>query len=192
MRNQKLLVVGAGPVGLGMADALKRAGMAYDQVEAGSGVGGNWRHGVYDAVHTVSSKHSTAYADYPMPETYPDFPSGREMLTYLQAYARDRDLMGQIEFDRQVVAVSPNADDSWSVRFQDGEARTYKGVVICNGHHWDPIEPELPSGFSGRVMHAKSYRGPSDIAGQRVLVIGGGNSGCDIASECARSAATAD
>jgi hypothetical protein len=164
----------------------------YDQVEASSGIGGNWHHGVYSTVHIVSSKRSTAYADYPMPPGYPDFPSGAQMLAYLESYARDRGLLDNIEFDRQVVEARPNPDDTWTVRFADGEVRTCKGVVVCNGHHWDRIMPDLPGSFSGRVIHAKDYRQPLDLAGQRVLVIGGGNSGCDLASEAARVALSCD
>lgn len=192
MYRSRLLVIGAGPVGLGMADALAREGIAYDQVDAANGIGGNWQHGVYSTVHVVSSKRSTAYADYRMPEDYPDFPSGREMLAYLESFAGERGLMPRIELGRSVIAAHPNPDDSWSVDFADGERRTYKGVVVCNGHHWDPIMPELPGRFAGRVLHAKAYREPADLAGQRVLVIGGGNSGCDLASEAARVARSSD
>ncbi len=192
MSRSRLLVIGAGPVGLGMADALARAGIPYDHVEASSGIGGNWRHGVYATVHVVSSKRSTAFADYPMPADYPDFPSGAQMLAYLESYARDRGLSERIELDREVVEARPNPDDSWSVVFRDGERRIYKGVVVCNGHHWDRIMPQLPGRFAGRVMHAKDYRRPADLAGQRVLIVGCGNSGCDLASEAARVAASAD
>ena len=58
-----------------MADALRQRGVAFDQVDANDGVGGNWRQGIYKGVHIVSSKRSTAFADYPMPSHYPDFPS---------------------------------------------------------------------------------------------------------------------
>jgi len=192
MWKSRLLIVGAGPVGLAMADALSRAGIAYDQVDASSGIGGNWRHGVYATAHVVSSKRSTAYADYPMPADYPDFPSAAQMLAYLESYARDRGLMPRIELNREVADARPNPDDSWTVTFSDGEARIYKGVIICNGHHWDRIMPELPGTFSGRIMHAKDYRQPSDLAGARVLVVGSGNSGCDLASEAARVAVSSD
>jgi hypothetical protein len=192
MWKSRLLVVGAGPVGLGMADALRQAGIPYDQVDAATGIGGNWRHGVYSTVHVVSSKRSTAYADYPMPADYPDFPSGAQMLAYLESYARDRGLMDAIELGREVVEARPNPDDTWRVRFAGGETRTYKGVAVCNGHHWDRIMPDLPGTFTGRILHAKDYRQPSDLAGQRVLVIGAGNSGCDLASEAARIARSSD
>lgn len=192
MYRQKLLVIGAGPVGLGMADALRQAGIAYDQVDANDGLGGNWHHGVYSTVHIVSSKRSTAYADYPMPADYPDFPSGVQMRAYLESYAHDRGLLPHLEFGRRVEAALPNLDDSWQVRFADGETRTYKGVVVCNGHHWDGILPELPGEYTGRLMHSMDYRQPADLTGHRVLVIGGGNSGCDIASEAARVAKSSD
>lgn len=192
MDRSKLLIVGAGPVGLGMADALRQAKIPYHQVDAGSDIGGNWSQGVYSTVHIVSSKRSTAYADYPMPDHFPDFPSGPQMLDYLKAYARDRGLLESIELNRRVVDARPNPDDTWTVQFADGLSRTYKGVVVCNGHHWDREMPVLPGQFTGSYIHAKDYRQPSDLVGRRVLVIGGGNSGCDIISEAARVARSAD
>ncbi len=175
-----------------MADALGKAGIAYDQVDASYDIGGNWCHGIYAGVHVVSSKRSTAFADFPMPADYPDFPSGAQMLAYLRSFAAARGLLPHIELGRTVAMATPNRDDSWSVRFADGEERVYKGVVVCNGHHWDAIRPDLPGSFAGRVMHAKDYRRPADLEGHRVLVIGAGNSGCDVASEAARVAQSAD
>ncbi len=61
-------MIGAGPVGLAMAKALKAHGIAYDHVDANDGVGGNWRRGVFKTTHIISSKRTTAYADYmPLP-----------------------------------------------------------------------------------------------------------------------------
>ncbi|MFV0296833.1 MAG: flavin-containing monooxygenase [Hyphomicrobiaceae bacterium] len=192
MYRNKLLVVGAGPVGLAMADSLKQAGIAYDQVDASTGLGGNWRHGVYSTVHIISSKRSTAYADYPMPDGYPDFPSGKQMLAYLESYARDRGLMEHMEFNLKVVEATPNLDDTWRVRFSTGEERVYKGVAICNGHHWAKHGTDIPGSYTGQVMHSKDYQKPADIAGKRVLVVGCGNSGCDLASEAARVGVSSD
>lgn len=176
-----------------MADALQRRGLAFDHVDANDGVGGNWCEGsIYKGVHIVSSKRSTAYADYPMPEHYPDFPSAELMRRYLESYAHDRELMDRIEFRKKVVRAVPLADESWRVRFEDGEERRYKGVVICNGHHWDKRYPNYPGQFSGRVIHSKDYMEPSELSGQRVLVIGGGNSGCDIACDAARVGQSCD
>lgn len=192
MSRDLYLVVGAGPIGLAMADALKRQGIPYSQVEASDGIGGNWQHGVYETCHIVSSKKATAFSDYPMPDDYPDFPSGEQMLAYLQAFARDRGLNDAIQLNRKVVWAEPNDDETWQVRFDGGVEETYKGLLICTGHHWDKIAPDLPGTFTGEVLHSKDYKRPGDIAGKRVLVLGGGNSGCDLACEAARVGASCD
>lgn len=191
-RRDRLLIIGAGPVGLAMADALRRRGVAYDQVDANDGVGGNWRQGIYQGVHIVSSKRSTAFADYPMPSDYPDFPSTLQMRRYLESYARDRGLLKDIELRRKVVRTAPLADESWQVRFENGETRVYKGVVVCNGHHWDKRMPSYPGNYTGRLIHSKDYDAPHQLRDRRVLVIGGGNSGCDIACEGARVGTSCD
>lgn len=192
MYENKQLIIGAGPVGLAMAAALKRHGIDYDHVEAAAGLGGNWHHGVYSTVHTVSSKRSTAYSDYPMPDDYPEFPSGAQMLRYLENYARDRGIADRITYNKAVARAEPLSDWRWRVRFADGEERVYKGVIICNGHHWDKRMPTFEGCFSGKLIHSKDYHQPSDLQGQRVLVIGGGNSGCDVACEAARVAVSCD
>ncbi len=191
-RLDRLLIIGAGPVGLAMADALRRRGIAFDHVDAGDGVGGLWRHGVYQGVHIVSSKRSTGYTDYPMPEHYPDFPSSWQMLSYLESFAHDRGLADTIELRKTVVRAVPLADESWRVKFESGEQRVYKGVVVCNGHHWDKRLPDYPGRFTGTLMHSKDYQDPRQLRDKRVLVIGGGNSGCDVACESARVAASCD
>jgi cation diffusion facilitator CzcD-associated flavoprotein CzcO len=190
--RDRLLVIGAGPVGLGMADALQRQGLPFDHVDASYGLGGNWRHGVFRTTHIVSSKRATAFADYPMPADYPDFPSAAQMLSYLEAYARDRGLDQRIELNKAVTRAWPLADESWRVVFADGEERTYKGLVVCNGHHWDRNWPRYPGTFTGEMIHSKDYKEPAQLANRRVLVIGGGNSGCDIACEASRVGASCD
>lgn len=192
MSRDKLLIIGAGPIGLAMADALKRDGIAYDHVDANSGIGGNWHAGVFDTTHIVSSKGTTAFADYPMPADYPDFPSGQQMLDYLKSFARDRGVMDAIELNKSVAKLDPKPDDTWDVTFEDGEQRTYKGAVVCNGHHWAKRWPNVPGTFEGEYIHSKDYRRSDQIAGKRVLVIGAGNSAHDIACDGARVAAACD
>jgi hypothetical protein len=190
--RDKLLIIGAGPVGLAMAKALKARGIGYDHVDAGPALGGNWRHGIYENVHIVSSKRSTAFADFPMPAEYPDFPSAAQMLAYIESYARTHGLDAAIEPCRTVTGVFPLEDDTWHVVLDGEERRHYKGVVVCNGHHRDPRWPSYPGQERAPIIHSHDYRAPADLAGKRVLVIGGGNSACDIASEAARVGASSD
>jgi hypothetical protein len=177
--------------------AFARSGLPFDGVEAEEDLGGNWRHGVYETVHIISSRKTTQYAEHPMPADWPDFPSAAQVLGYLRGYADHFGLRKQIAFGVRVVDVAPAADGLWEVTLErsgdgagDGaqvrEVRRYRGVVVCNGHHWDQRMPTYPGVFEGELLHSKQYKRPAQLAGKRVLVIGGGNSACDIAVEAAR------
>ncbi|CAN5571810.1 NAD(P)-binding domain-containing protein [soil metagenome] len=182
----KFLIIGAGPCGLGIAKALKEAGIEYDQAEADDDVGGNWYHGVYESAHIISSRKTTEYADFPMPEDYPDFPSRRQMADYYKLYADTFNLREDILFDTKIVMCQPLPDETWEVELANGEKLIYKGVIVANGHHWNRRFPEYEGEFSGEWMHSKDFKRAEQLAGKRVLVIGGGNSACDIVSEAAR------
>ena len=190
-RSAVMALIGAGPVGLGMAKALREHKIPYEQLEADRELGGNWLHGVYETVHIISSRKTTEYADYPMPADYPDFPSRQQMLDYLRDYAEKFQLVPHIQFNTKVVMALPLPEGRWELELASGEKRVYKGLIVCNGHHWDRRFPNYPGKFEGEFLHSKDYRSPAQLAGKRVLVIGGGNSACDIAAEAARVGTTA-
>jgi len=182
----KHLIIGAGFVGLGMAQGLQAAGIPYDQVDASDDIGGNWYHGVYETAHIISSRKITEFTHFPMPEDYPDFPSAKQMRDYLNQFADHFNLRQNIELRRTVALVRPVENNLWEVTFENGEKRSYKGVLICNGHHWCKRFPEFSGQFNGDIIHSKDYKHPDQLRGKKVLVIGGGNSGCDLAAEAAR------
>ncbi|MBM3289030.1 MAG: NAD(P)/FAD-dependent oxidoreductase [Candidatus Hydrogenedentes bacterium] len=186
--SDKHCIVGAGFTGLAVAAALKRHGIAYDHLEADDALGGNWYHGVYETVHIISSRKTTEYSDFPMPADWPDFPSAAQMLSYLNRYADHFDLRASIQFNTEIAWIAPAPNDRWEVTLKSGETRVYGGVIVCNGHHWDCRYPEYPGTFTGESLHSKQYKNPQILRGKRVLVVGGGNSGCDIAVEAARFA----
>lgn len=186
--NNAICIIGAGPVGISAARALRSKGISYDQFEASDQVGGNWRHGVYRSAHIISSKRTTEYPDFPMPADYPDFPSADQMLDYLDQYVDHNHLRENIIFNTKVEKVEAAANNLWNVTLSNGESRLYEGVIVCNGHHWDRRWPSYDGKFEGEMIHSKDYRDPAQLRGKRVLVIGGGNSACDIVAEASRVA----
>ena len=192
-RTDRHLLIGAGPCGLGTARGLKDEGVAYDHVEADREVGGNWLHGVYPTAHIISSKKITEYPGYPMPDHYPDFPSAQNMLDYYVDYAHHFGLHENIEFHTRVDHIRPVEGNRWEVTLSTGERRLYAGVLMANGHHWHRNLPDFEGAdtFEGDIIHSKDYKRREQLAGKRVVVVGGGNSACDLAAESSRIGAAA-
>ena len=111
------------------------------------------------------------------------------MLEYLRAYAERFGLYETIQFQATVQQLQPH-ERGWCVRLASGEERLYRGVVIANGHNWDPRLPNYRGKFSGSTLHSSEYKTPDVLQGKRVLVVGGGNSagqGSVFLSEYARN-----
>ena len=200
-RHDAVCVIGAGASGLAAIKNLREHGFAVDCYERETSVGGawNWRHDrspMYAGTHLISSRPLTEFPDFPMPDTWPDYPHHSQMLAYLERYAAHFGLGEHIWFGTEVVSVGPVGDGRWDVttRSSGGVAlrvQRYSAVVVANGHNWSPKEPayEGASAYRGRMIHASAYKDPAQLRGRRVLVVGGGNSGCDIAVEAAQQAA---
>ena len=184
-------VIGAGPSGLTTLANLQAAGVDVVGLEREDDVGGNWYFGrpessVYRSAHLISSRRLTQFRDFPMPDTYPAYPHHTQVLAYLRDFASHFELRNRIEFGKTVVAVTPNDDDSWQVQVEgEPSARKFAGIIVANGHHWSPRMPSLPGRFAGEVIHSHEYKSPEVFADKRVLVVGSGNSGCDIAVQAA-------
>jgi cation diffusion facilitator CzcD-associated flavoprotein CzcO len=178
------LVIGAGPAGLAAVKSLKQAGLAVEAVERHADVGGQWLYGaeasaVYASTHLISSKTTTAFADFPMPADWPAYPGHAQVLQYLRDYAAHFDLYPLIRFNTALQTLQRQGE-GWRAGFSDGSVRDYAGVVIANGHLTDPLLPQIKGEFTGTVMHAKDYKTPDIFEGRSVLVVGMGNTGCDI------------
>jgi cation diffusion facilitator CzcD-associated flavoprotein CzcO len=178
------LVIGAGPAGLAAIRSLKEAGISVEAAERNADVGGQWLYGapssaVYASTHLISSKATTAFADFPMPAEWPPYPSHVQIQQYFKNFAKHFDLYPLIRFDDGVAKLE-RSNGGWRATFDKGEVRDYEGVVIANGHLSDPLIPRVPGTFSGTVMHAKEYKSPEIFDGKRVLIAGMGNTGCDI------------
>jgi cation diffusion facilitator CzcD-associated flavoprotein CzcO len=193
--TQRYCIVGAGSSGLAAAKNLKEFGVPFDCIEREDDVGGNWYFGkpnssVYRSTHLISSKPLTEYTDFPMPKNYPDYPSHAQVWEYFKSYARHYGLYEHIEFNIAVEKIEAvNGGQYWDVTLSDGETRRYGGLVVANGHNWHPKYPQYPGNFTGIVLHSADYKTPDVLRDRRVMVVGAGNSGCDIAVESAQNAA---
>jgi cation diffusion facilitator CzcD-associated flavoprotein CzcO len=192
-RSSAFCVIGAGSSGLAVAKNFSQLGIPFDCIEREDDVGGNWYYGkpassVYQSTHLISSKRLTEYTDFPMPADWPHYPRHDQVWQYFRAYAQHFGLYEKIEFNRAIERVEPSGT-GWQVTLSGSETRQYRGVVIANGHNWDPKWPTYPGQFDGLVLHSCQYKTPEVLRGKRVLVVGAGNSGCDIAVESAQQAA---
>jgi dimethylaniline monooxygenase (N-oxide forming) len=203
----QVCIIGAGSSGITTAQVLASRGVAFDCFEVGSRIGGNWRYGndnemssAYESLHINTSRHMMEYAAYPMSESLPDYPDHRQIARYFDEFVEHFGLEDRITFRTEVTRVVPVGDAyAVTVRSRDGgepETRTYAHVVVANGHHWDPRwpEPSFPGAetFPGEQIHAHYYRTPAALVDRRVLVLGIGNSACDIAVESTRVAQSTD
>ena len=191
----RVCVVGAGPAGLSLARAFLRHGVPFDAFERHRDVGGLWDQSnagspVYDSAHFISSRTQSHFHDFPMPADYPDYPSHRQVLTYMRSFADAYGLRHHIRFDTGVKSAVPDGT-GWSVTLSTGEVRSYASVVCANGTNWHPRMPTYPGVFAGEMRHTQTYRSPEELRGKRVLIIGAGNSGADIACDAARHASRA-
>ncbi len=191
-RRDRFCIVGAGPAGLSQARAFLRAGVPFDVVERHGEVGGIWDLAnpgtpMYQSARFISSKTLSAFFDFPMPGDYPDYPDHAQVLAYLQFFAAAYGLRDHITFGREVARAVPDAQ-GWRVTLLGGEQRRYRGLVCANGMTWDPHLPDIPGRFAGELRHAVSYRAAEAFRGKRVLIVGAGNTGCDIACDAAETA----
>jgi len=202
-RHDAVCVIGAGASGLATIKNLREQGFDVDCYERETSVGGawNWRHDrspVYAGTQLISSRPLTEFPDFPMPDDWPDYPHHSQLLSYLERYSRHFALGEHIWFGTEVVAVTPVGDGRWDVTTQStgggGSSRIqrYSAVVVANGHNWSPkvVEHEGSDGFRGQVIHSSAYKDPAQLRGRKVLVVGAGNTGCDIAVEAAQQATT--
>jgi hypothetical protein len=191
-RRERFCIVGAGPSGLVVARAFAQRGIPFDVLERHRDVGGIWDienpgTPMYESAHFISSKTLSGFDGFPMPAHYPDYPGWREILAYIRSFADTHGLRERIETGAAVARATPDAG-AWRVELASGEVRRYGGIVAAIGHDWLPRTPSYAGTFSGEMYHSVRYRSPREFNGKRVLIVGGGNSGCDIACDAATHA----
>ncbi|MGW0903355.1 ArsO family NAD(P)H-dependent flavin-containing monooxygenase [Streptomyces sp. NPDC002853] len=178
-----VVVIGGGQAGLAAGYHLRRLGLDFVILDAQAEAGGAWRH-AWDSLHLFSPAAYSSLPGRPMPvqpgEAYPD---AAHVVAYLNDYERRYEL--PVHRPARVSAVHREGD---GLRVEcDGGTWQAQAVISATGTWWRPFIPAVPgrAAFRGRQLHTVEYRSPRDFTGRRVVVVGGGNSGAQIAADLA-------
>ncbi|KAG8555877.1 hypothetical protein GDO81_017849 [Engystomops pustulosus] len=205
----KVAVIGAGNSGLISIKCCLDEGLEPTCYERSEDIGGLWRFtpevesgraSIYESVVTNTSKEMMCYSDFPFPENFPNFLHNSKMLEYYKKFVEKFDLLKYIQFQTIVRSVKKHPSFSstgqWEVTTEkNGKQDTtiFDAVLVCSGHHSDPYYPleDFPgiNTFKGEHFHSREYKNSKAFNGKRVVVVGMGNSGADIAVELSRTAA---
>jgi Predicted flavoprotein involved in K+ transport len=187
-KSARVCVVGGAVSGLVAIRELVAAGHEVVAYEKTDDVIGVWAS-VYDTVILLTSRTVTSFKGHPMPDTYPQFPSGEQYRQYIRWFAKETGLLRYIRFNTEVVEATPinGGTDGWEVRLSTGATEHFDVLVAAHGHLWQPYVPQVPGTFDGPQMHTSQYRNPADMTGDTILVVGSGNSACDMVTDAIHS-----
>jgi putative flavoprotein involved in K+ transport len=183
-----LVIIGAGQAGLAAGRRAKAKGLEFEIVEAASQAGGSWPC-YYDSLTLFSPARYSRLPDLEFPGDPERYPKRDEVVGYMRDYARHFDLPILVDF--QVTRVEALARSSgYAVMAKDGRQREARAVLVASGGFGTPKTPRIDGedAFQGQRLHSRDYRRPEPYAGQRVVVVGAGNSAVQIAVELAKVA----
>ncbi|UAW64149.1 amino acid adenylation domain-containing protein [Mycoavidus sp. HKI] len=197
-RRKRICVVGAGPGGLVMAKSLLEENHEPIVYESQQSLGGVWNLsrdkvvGTYSTTRFQNSKDTSFFSDFYPGDMEDMFPSVHDVRSYLEAYADRFDLKRHIHCGSRVTSVR-EVGQRWQVEIETGDQRRieeFDGVALCHGRYQIPrrLEIEGLDTLKGQLLHAGQYFDNSPFVGKRVLVIGSGVSGMDIATEASKVA----
>jgi dimethylaniline monooxygenase (N-oxide forming) len=199
MKANTVCIIGSGVSGLAAAKVFLEEGYDVTVFEKQQGLGGVWEKSrTYPGLTTQSPRDTYAFPDYPMPASYPEWPSADQIRSYLESYAQHFEITQKIRFKTEVIQVERKMgkQSGWlvSVLILDGfsenvtvEQYEFDFVLVCNGTYHIPKIPEIPGkekfiASGGRVLHTTEVNDLSLMKGKRTVVVGFGKSATDIAT----------
>ncbi|KAM5201419.1 flavin-containing monooxygenase 5-like isoform 2-T3 [Hipposideros larvatus] len=203
MTKKRIAVIGGGASGLVSIKCCLDEGLEPVCFERTDDIGGLWRFqenpeegraSIYKSVIINTSKEMMCFSDYPIPAHFPNFMHNSRILEYFRMYAKEFDLLKYIQLKTTVCSVKKRPDfptsGQWEVVTESEgkkEVNVFDGVMVCTGHHTQahlPLEsfPGIEK-FKGQYFHSRDYKNPEPFTEKRVIVIGIGNSGVDLAVE---------
>ncbi|GAA1879956.1 flavin-containing monooxygenase [Williamsia serinedens] len=183
-------IIGAGFAGLSSAKVLRECGIDVTVFDRTPDVGGVWSETRrYPGLRTQNNKGTYALSDHPMPKSFPQWPTGEQVQSYLQDYVDKFDLGGALRLSTEVISAEPRPEGGWDLTTaHDGSTSTesFDHLVVANGIFSRPRLPEIPGldefrAAGGQAMAASDFHDLDDARGENVIVLGYGKSACDVA-----------
>lgn len=190
-------IVGSGLAGLSSAKTLRQFGFNVTVFERESDIGGVWSASRrYPGLTTQNPRETYAFSDFPMPKSYPEWPTGAQVQAYLETYVDHFDFRDAIRLNREVVSAVPLAEEGaggagWKLVTRStlsGEEtiEQFDYLIICNGIFSIPAVPAFPGSEAfvkagGRILHTSQFTDPEIARGRDLLIVGYGKSSCDVA-----------
>lgn len=187
MGEQQVAIVGAGPSGISTAVALKDRGVTSVLIDRADNVASSWR-GRYDRLKLNTGRQFSHLPGRKYPKGTPTFPTRDQVIEHLKSGAHEDGI--ELLLGSSVERLEP-LRDGWSLETSTGPVRA-RQVVVATGYEHSPLLPDWPGRetFAGAVLHSSQYRNPTPYEGRRVLVIGPGCSGMEIAHDLATGGAS--
>ncbi len=179
MEQTTVLIIGAGPAGMAAAARLRQKGIAFEILEQNEAVASSWRQH-YDRLHLHTVKEHSHLPFMEFPNHYPRYVSRRMLVDYFDAYAQKFDIRPHL--GEEVVSIRPG-EGAWEVRTRSGKTFSASHVVVATGLNRVPNRPryEGEERFQGKIRHSRQYKNYRPFCNQKVLVVGFGNTGAEIA-----------
>jgi len=194
----KVCVIGAGAAGLVTAKELQEAGLEVEVLEKRDNLGGLWYldekgSSVSTQTSATTSKTFLQFSDFPFDQDGDLFPHHSQYIRYLKRYTLAHHLDRLIHYNCEVVDVT-KAGEQWRVKaIENGQPyeKIFDGLAVCSGLHHIPLMPKLAGmeNFEGEVIHSAFLKDSTELAGKRVVVVGGGESAADFVHELSPIAA---
>ena len=183
--ENKVLIVGAGPSGLAIAAQLGKAGINYKIIEKSDRVGNAWFHH-YDRLHLHTVKQYSQLPFKNFPDNHPTYVSKFQVYEYYQEYAKENNIVP--DFNTELIKIERD-QDSWIASLSGNQKIKTKHIVLATGVNRIPYIPKWKGqeNYSGKVLHSKYYKNPSSCDGNKILVIGMGNTGAEVALDLAEN-----
>jgi hypothetical protein len=186
--HTETLIIGAGPAGLAVGACLRRAKREFVIVDGATAVGSAWRRH-YERVHLHTVKRHSALPHRPFPRAWPTYLPRERFVAYLEDYARSFDLMPRLG---EAVTRAEPVNGGWRVETSAGVHES-RNLVVASGYNAVPHRPSFAGDdrFGGTILHSAEYRNSEPFRGKRVLVVGAGNTGAEIALDLSEHGAAA-